>query len=345
MKNNLRQSVALLFIGLALFTFAAWMTLAGLAAGTEAAVLSVGSLSYLLGLRHGFDADHIAAIDNVTRKLRQDGKRCVTTGLYFALGHSTMVMLMSFVLVMAARSNGGRGFLAGVWGGELSKMVSAAFLTIVGIVNIAIFMQLRKITMAQTSVDGSGAVANGEVEALLCQRGCAGRLFASLYRRIEASWQMYPVGFLFGLGFDTATEIAMLGFSAEAASSGKLPIWAIMIFPLMFTAGMTMVDAMDGALMMGMYDWAFSDSRKKLFFNTTITGLSALVALTVALIEWAQLSISHMEFLRPLRTTMSNLDFSAVGLTIAALMLAVWCFGLAIYWRRSVVSSSSAARD
>jgi high-affinity nickel-transport protein len=168
-----------------------------------------------------------------------------------------------------------------------------------------------------------------------------GRMFGAIYRRIHASWQMFPVGFLFGLGFDTATEIAVLSFSGEAASNGKLPVWAIMIFPLMFTAGMTMVDSMDGALMMGMYDWAFSDPRKKLSFNMTITGLSALIALSVALIEWVQFAGSHVRLLRPLWATVAKLDFSSFGLAITVVMLTVWCFALMFYRRRLVVSSST----
>jgi high-affinity nickel-transport protein len=340
MRNDLRHGLASFFALLALFNLAAWAVLAGVAAHIAASALGISALSYILGLKHGFDADHIAAIDNVTRKLRQDGRRTISTGLFFALGHSTIVMLLSLTLIAAARLHNAQDTIFSRWGGSLSRTVSAGFLTILGIVNLRIFLQLRRIFSARASI-ALDSECDAAVEELLDQRGFAGRVFGFLYRRIDASWKMFPLGFLFGLGFDTATEIAVLGVSAETASSGTMPAWAIMMFPLMFTAGMTMVDAMDGALMMGMYDWALSDPRRKLFFNTVITGLSALMALAVAVIEWLQLVCTHLQSEGQLWKAIGNLNFSVVGLVMTFLLLTAWLLAAGCYRRYFAAPSST----
>ncbi len=341
MRGDLRYRLVSFFALLVLFNLAAWAVLAGLAAHVAASVLSVGAGSYILGLKHGFDADHIAAIDNVTRKLRQDGQRTISTGLFFALGHSTVVILLALALIAAARTGIGQSTTFRTWGGILSMTVSAGFLTMLGIVNLRIFFQLRGIFRANPSVSRDTGHFNFEVEELLNQRGIGARVFGFLYRRIDASWKMFPLGFLFGLGFDTATEIAVLGVSAEAASSGTMPIWAIMAFPLMFTAGMTMVDSMDGALMMGMYDWALSDPRRKLFFNMVITGLSALMALAVAAIEWLQFASAYLQPEGQAWKMVANLNFFTVGLIMTFLMLTTWLLAAGFYRRYLVAPSST----
>ncbi|HLH77054.1 MAG TPA: carbohydrate porin [Candidatus Binataceae bacterium] len=335
MSRSLRRQAAVLLGALALLALSAWLALASLAAAIDRSVLGLGALCFLFGLRHGFDADHIAAIDNVTRKLRQDGKRSLTIGVFFALGHSATVMLLCLLMIAAGHSRVGHEVLTRLSGSSLSRLASAGFLTILGAINVAIFVQLRQLASA------TGAQADGwnrELESLLNQRGIIGRIFATLYRRISASWQMLVVGFLFGLGFDTATEVAVLGFSGEAASHGTLPLWAIMIFPVMFTAGMALVDGMDGAFMMGMYDWAFSDPARKLSFNLTVTGVSAGVALGVALAEWIQFAASR---LGGLRTLAEKLDSSSLGLIVTLILLAAWSSAGLLYSRRRKASPTA----
>ena len=311
-------------------TAAAWLMLGCLAISAGEAVVGVGALAYFIGIRHGFDADHIAAIDNVTRKLRQDGQRPVATGLFFALGHSTIVVLLSLAVAFVVRSRGGKPQLLGMLSGSVGALVSAGFLSAIGIVNLLIFLQLWRGFRATLSADSGRPGFDQGVEALLAQRGFMGRILGFLYRHVDASWKMYPVGVLFGLGFDTATEVAILGISATAAASGKLHIWGVMVFPLLFTAGMSLVDALDGAVMMRIYDWAFADAARKLFFNTVITGLSVLVALVVASIEWLQILSAQFQLTGSFWSAIEDLNFTEAGLVIVSLMMLTWLFA----WRQ-----------
>ncbi len=330
MQDRSTQRLVLLFAGLGLLNLLAWLALWGLAGAASASVISVGALAWFLGLRHAFDADHIAAIDNVTRKLRQDGKRSVTTGLFFALGHSTIVILLSFAIALEVSSHAGRHDLPKFWGGLAGTLISAGFLTLIGIVNLVIFVQLWGAFDAYRARGRAQVEVDQQIAALLDRRGLAARLFRFLYRRIDAGWKMYFVGLLFGLGFDTATEVALLGISATAAASHTLPFWGIMVFPLMFTAGMTLMDALDGAFMMQLYDWAFADGLKKLFFNTAITGLTVLVAFLIGGIEWLQVLSTELQLSGRFWTAINNLDFAQMGAIVVALITLAWL----IAWRR-----------
>ncbi len=330
MQDRSTQRLVLLFAGLGLLNLLAWLALWGLAGAASASVISVGALAWFLGLRHAFDADHIAAIDNVTRKLRQDGKRSITTGLFFALGHSTIVILLSFAIALEVSSHAGRHDLPKFWGGLAGTLISAGFLTLIGIVNLVIFVQLWGAFDAYRARGRAPIEVDQQIAALLDRRGLAARLFRFLYRRIDAGWKMYFVGLLFGLGFDTATEVALLGISATAAASHTLPFWGIMVFPLMFTAGMTLMDALDGAFMMQLYDWAFADGLKKLFFNTAITGLTVLVAFLIGGIEWLQVLSTELQLSGRFWTAINNLDFAQMGAIVVALITLAWL----IAWRR-----------
>ncbi len=310
---------------------AAWGMLAGLA-GRDITLLGIGAMAYFLGLRHAFDADHIAAIDNVTRTLREDGRRCMATGLYFSLGHSTVVILLSLVLAVTARATAWKvGALQGA-GGLFGTLVSALFLTIIGLVNLRILIQLLHALRRARDGVPPGHAEGDRIEA---GGGPMSRLFAGLQRRVRASWQMYPVGFLFGLGFDTATEIAILGLAAGMAQHGRLGLGAVMVFPLLFTAGMSLMDTLDGLVMLRVYDWAMADRLRKLFFNTTITGLGVLVALMVGGIEWLQLMANRLGWTSGVWALLRHLDFSVLGLLITVLMLATWG-GAALYYRRAL---------
>lgn len=290
------------------------------------ALLGIGALAYFLGLRHAFDADHIAAIDNVTRKLRQDGKRPVAVGLFFSLGHSAVVLLLSIVVAMLARDAQALIHNAGEAGGWIGTIVSAGFLTLIGLVNLVIFRRLLRLLLAHRRGDLVSAEA---VDALLAQRGGMSRLFHTIYARIRASWQMLPLGFLFGLGFDTATEVAVLGISAAFAQHSGFAVWNVLVFPLLFAAGMSLMDTLDGLAMLKVYDWAMQDAARKLGFNLIITGLSVLVALAVGCVEWLQLLGEHGGLRGGLWAWLDSIDFSTLGLAVTALMFAAW----ALAWR------------
>jgi nickel/cobalt transporter (NiCoT) family protein len=286
-------------------------------------VLVMGGLCFLLGLQHGFDADHIAAIDNVTRKLRQDGKRALSSGLWFATGHSAVVLVVSAGLIVGVGI--GQGTLASLdrWGALLARLLSAGFLTLLGLINLRLFTRLRR-ALREGSLDNQTPGFS--------QAPWSG-VFGFLYRRLDASWKMLPVGFLFGLSFDTATEVAMLGLSADAAARGQLPLWSVMIFPLLFTAGMVAVDAADGVVMMRVYEWAFSEPRRKLFFNTVITGLSAAMALAIAGLEWLQWTSSRFHLNGPLWQAVDNLDFAKIGAGMVGGLLLIWLLARRHYHR------------
>ncbi len=319
-----RRGFILLLCGLGLFNLVAWLCLARLALTTDASIIGLGALAYFLGLRHGFDADHIAAIDNVTRKLRRDGRRSLTTGLFFALGHSTIVMLLALGLALESSFRQGAALIRALHHTLLGTALSAGFLTVIGIVNLVVFVQLCRTFRSRARLAAPDSLGSGQIEALLERRGLIARLFASVYRRIDSGRKMFFVGFLFGLGFDTATEVALLAITAEAAGDGSFPIIGVMVFPLLFAAGMTLVDALDGALMMRIYDWASADWLKKLFFNIVVTGLTVAMALFVGLIEWLQALSAGLELDSPLWRAINRLDFGKIGLSMATLMFVLW---------------------
>lgn len=284
-------------------------------------LLGIGTVAYLLGLRHAFDADHIAAIDNVTRKLRQDGRRPVAVGLFFSLGHSSVVLLLTVAVALLARDAHALLHDAGTTGGWIGTLVSAGFLTLIGLVNLVIFRRLLSLLLAHRR---GAAVDARAIDALLDQRGGASRVFRAVVARIRASWQMMPLGLLFGLGFDTATEVAVLGLSAAFAQHSGFPVLGVLVFPLLFAAGMSLMDTADGLAMLKVYDWAMQDAARKLGFNIAITGLSVLVALGVGAVEWLQLLGPRLASPVTGWQTLDGLTSSVAGLVITALMLAVW---------------------
>jgi nickel/cobalt transporter (NiCoT) family protein len=279
--------------------------LAALAFEAGAAVASMGLVAWLLGLRHAFDADHIAAIDNVTRQLRQRGHRPVAVGLFFSLGHSTVVFLMTLLVALGARGAGGFGAWLGQWGVPVSLLVSATFLTVVGALNAA---SLRSL---------------GEPA-----RGPRARLFA----RVTDSRAMYPLGMLFGLNLDTAAEVVLLAASATAVYGLGLPLWAVLAFPLLFMAGMAAADSAEGLLMLRLYDWAMADRDRTLRLNTATTALSALLACGIgalqwlALAQWAGVGLALPAFV-------TDLPSAVIGLAATALFATLWALARA---RRAV---------
>jgi nickel/cobalt transporter (NiCoT) family protein len=292
-------------------------------------LLGTALLAYGLGLRHAVDADHIAAIDNVTRKLMQEGQRPVGVGFFFSLGHSTVVALASAAVAATALAFRGRfAALAGV-GGVVGTLISAAFLFAIAAINLAI---LRGVWRSFRRVAAGGAGEDAELDLLLAGRGLLARLFRPLFRLIRQSWHMYPLGFLFGLGFDTATEIGLLGIAAAQAAKG-MDVWAILVFPALFTAGMALVDTADSVLMLGAYGWAFATPLRKLYYNLTITLVSVLVAVLVGGIEvlgllGEQLGL-HGRFWAGMDAL--NAHFGTLGYLIVGVFVAAWVASVVIY--------------
>jgi nickel/cobalt transporter (NiCoT) family protein len=300
-------------------------------------LLGTAFLAYAFGLRHAVDADHIAAIDNVTRKLMQEGKRPVSVGLFFSLGHSTVVVLASVGVALATGLLQGRFASFKLVGGVVGTLVSAAFLFLVAAANLLILLSVYR---TFREVRRGGAFVEEDLNHLLARRGLLGRLFRPMFRLVERSWHMYPLGFLFGLGFDTATEIGLLGIAAAEASRG-LPVWSIMVFPALFTAGMSLIDTTDGVLMLGAYGWAFAKPIRKLYYNLTITFVSVLVAVLVGGIEALGLIADQLKLEGPFWTLIGGLNdnFGRLGYLIIAIFAGSWLVSIAVYrlWRFDLV--------
>jgi nickel/cobalt transporter (NiCoT) family protein len=296
-------------------------------------LLGTAFLAYSFGLRHAVDADHIAAIDNVTRKLMQEGKRPASVGLMFSLGHSTIVVVGSIVIAVAADALQHRFELVREIGGFVGTLISTLFLFAIAITNLIV---LRSIYLAFRRVRRGEPYIEEDFDLLLGGRGFLSRLFRPVFNMISRSWHMYPLGILFGLGFDTATEIGLLGISAVEASKG-LPLWSIMIFPVLFAAGMSLVDTTDNILMLGAYGWAFVKPIRKIYYNITITFVSVIVALAVGGIEALGLLAESFHLTGRLWSSVGRLNehFGTLGYYIVALFAVSWAVSIAIYkWRR-----------
>lgn len=279
-QGSFRTRAFVLLAVLCLFNATTWLW-ALTAFRAYPALLGTAALAYTFGLRHAFDADHIAAIDNVTRKFVQQGRRPVAVGLCFSLGHSTVVVALSIAIAATASALQERFESFKAVGGLIGTSVSALFLFLIAAANIAV---LTSIWRAFRTVRDGGRLVEEDLDLALANRGLMGRLFRRAFRTVAQSWHMYPIGLLFGLGFDTATEVGLLGISATQAAQG-LPVWSILVFPALFTAGMTLVDAGDSLLMVGAYGWAFVKPIRKLYYNLTITTISVIVALVVGGLE------------------------------------------------------------
>jgi high-affinity nickel-transport protein len=282
-------------------------------------LLGTALLAYGFGLRHAVDADHIAAIDNVVRKLMQEGKRPVTVGFFFSLGHSTVVLVMSALVAFSASLLQNRFEAFKDVGGIIGTSVSAFFLLIVAIMNIFIMTGTCRTFVR---VRNGGHYDEEDMDMILARGGPLAHLFRPVFRLVRRSWHMYPLGFLFGLGFDTATEVALLAISATEASKG-LPFWSVLIFPALFTAGMSLVDTTDGILMLGAYGWAFLNPLRKLYYNITVTAVSVLVALLVGGIEALGLigdkfafTGRFWDFIRSLNDNFGSLGYLIIGIFI-----------------------------
>ncbi len=316
-----------IYAGLLVGNVAAWAWAWALFAD-HPALIGTATLAYVFGLRHAVDPDHIAAIDNVVRKLMHEGKRPIGTGFFFSLGHSTVVVLATAAIAAttAVLQDSLPSFKS--VGGILGTGVSAAFLLVIGLANLLV---LRSVWAAFQQARHGERVDAAGLDALL-GGGLIARLCRPLFRMIGRSWHMYPLGLLFGLGFDTATEVGLLGISAAQTMQG-LPIWSILVFPALFTAGMALVDTTDAVLMVGAYGWAFVNPVRKLWYNLTITAASVVVAVLIGSIEAAALVAGKLggesEFWRVLAGLNDSLaDF---GFVVIGIFVTAWAVSAIVY--------------
>lgn len=282
-------------------------------------LLGMGFLAYTLGLRHAFDADHIAAIDNTVRKLVREGQSPLGVGFYFSLGHSTVVFAMAVATAGFARWAQGALPRVQTIGSAIGTTVSGAFLVLIGLANLFIWSDIY-LTFQKMRAGRYDAEA---LEQLLVSRGIVARLATPLFRLVRRSWQIYPVGFLFGLGFDTASEIALLALSAGAATQA-LPVWGVLALPVLFASGMSLMDTADGVFMTTAYRWAFATPLRKVYYNLTVTGLSVVAALLIGIIELAQVLARALGLTRGLWGRLEALDFGSIGYLLVALFVLAW---------------------
>ncbi len=307
-------TVAALNLGAAAGLLVLWQLGAGLAA--------IGLIAYGLGMRHAFDIDHIAAIDNATRRLRAQGQRPAAVGLFFSLGHSTVVFALTAVMALAAGRFKPLDATLSHLGAVAANVGSALFLTLIGLLNLALLTRLHRQREA------------GEQLSTVSYRPFIRLSFA----RIDRSWKLYPLGMLFGLGFDTASEIAVLAMSVTAVQTGVLSSWEVMAFPLLFAAGMSLMDSVEGLLVLRLYDWAVDDRARTLRLNMLLTGLSVCIALGVAGIRWVQV-------LMPSASARAFTDWAGSGLLgVAATLVMVALWALAVWLRARRHAAADGAR-
>jgi high-affinity nickel-transport protein len=292
--------------------------------------VGLGITAYTLGLRHAFDADHIGAIDNTTRKLMNEGQRPLSVGFFFSLGHSTIVFALGALVVV-----GVQGLSGAVTSdsstlhratGLLGPAISGSFLCLIGILNLLILVNILGIFWRMRH----GAFDEAELEQQLDRRGFMNRFYGRATGAVRKPWQMYPVGMLFGLGFDTATEVALLVLAGAGAASG-LPFYAILCLPILFAAGMSLFDTIDGAFMNFAYGWAFSKPIRKIYYNMTITGLSVALALLIGSIELLSVLADKLSLSGGIWSFVANLDLNLIGYAIVGLFALTWGVALAIW--------------
>ena len=327
-RYSIAARVGLTYAALTAANVAAWGW-AFLAFSHQPTLLGAAVLAYAFGLRHAFDADHIAAIDNVVRKLMQEGEQPYSVGFFFSLGHSTVVVLASAFLASAAAALKGRLGPIHEVGGLVGTSVSAAFLLAVGIMNLFI---LKGVCAAFDRVRRDGRIVEADLDVLLAGHGLATRLFRPAFAVVSRSWHMYPIGLLFGLGFDTATEIGLLGISAAQAARG-MSLWTILVFPALFTAGMSLMDLTDSVLMTRAYAWAFVKPIRKLWYNLTLTAASVAVAIFIGGVEALGLIGGRLKLQGAFWHAIGllNGDLGDLGFGVAAIFIAAWAISATVY--------------
>ena len=325
-RTRITLLLSLLIAANALFWLLTWS-----ASHTYALLLSTGLLAYGFGLRHAVDADHISAIDNTTRKLMQEGKKPIGVGFFFSLGHSTVVVLLCAALALSTAYVERHLPQWKSVGGVAGTIISGCFLYLIGIINLIVMVDLFK---AFKRVAGGGNYDDLDVDQYLANRGLIGRFFRPLFRMVSQSWHMYLIGFLFGLGVDTATEGGNLAVSAHGGQVG-MSFWTIMLLPALFMAGMCLVDTGDGILMLGAYGWAFIKPIRKLYYNLCITLLSVLVAFVVGTYELLQIVQAQFKLTGGFWKLVARLKFDNLGFVIIGTFVAGWLVSVLVYkWKK-----------
>jgi high-affinity nickel-transport protein len=293
--------------------------------------VGLGLTAYTLGLRHAFDADHISAIDNTTRKLMAERKRPLSVGFFFSLGHSTVVFVLAVLFAAGIRALGGEVKNSGSTLHTVTNLigtgVSGGFLYLIAALNVVILVGILRIFRDMRR----GEYDEAELERQLNTRGLMNRVYGRFTKTIKQPWQMYPIGILFGLGFDTATEVALLFLAAGAAGAG-LPFYAILCLPILFAAGMSLLDTIDGSFMNFAYDWAFSKPVRKVYYNLTITGLSVAVALIIGTVELLGLAATKLSLRGGFWEWIAQININTLGYVIVAMFVLTWAIALLI-WR------------
>jgi high-affinity nickel-transport protein len=298
--------------------------------------VGVGVLAYSFGLRHAFDADHIAAVDNTTRKLLGDravrgGRRPLSVGFWFSLGHSSIVFVLSFLLALGVKALAGQvedgGSRLHAVTGVIGASVSGVFLWVLGLLNLGALAGILKVLRSMRR----GEFDEAELEAQLDRRGLMNRLLGGLTRAVRKAWHIYPVGVLFGLGFDTATEVGLLVLAGGAAAF-SLPFWSIVVLPVLFAAGMCLMDTVDGVLMNAAYGWAFARPARKIFYNITITSISVAVALVIGTVELVGVLADQAHITTGPLAAIGGIDLDYAGYGIVALFVLAWLVALGV-WR------------
>jgi high-affinity nickel-transport protein len=333
----------------AVMTRAEWLRLCGFGGGvvllhllgwglflyyarSNPALAGLGSLAYTFGLRHAFDADHIAAIDNTTRKFLQDGKRSMGVGFFFSLGHSTIVFSLAAGLAIAAKTVNSKIPTFQDYGGYIGASASGVFLLLIGLLNLIVLLDILGVFRQMKR----GQYNEQKLEEALQNQGLMSRLFLRrVSDRIDKSWKMYPLGILFGLGFDTATEIGLLAIAAGVATH-QVPFLAIISLPLIFAAGMSLMDTADGAFMSHAYGWAFSNPLRKIYYNITVTSLSIAVALLIGMIELLQVMAAKLSLTGGLWGFLGSLDFGHIGYVVVGLFVTTWAFSVILWKTRRI---------
>ncbi len=325
-RTRITFLLTLLVAANALFWLLTWS-----ASHTYALLMSTGLLAYGFGLRHAVDADHISAIDNTTRKLMQEGKKPIGVGFFFSLGHSTVVVLLCAALALSTAYVEHHLPQWKSVGGVVGTIISGCFLYLIGIINLIVMVDLLK---AFKRVASGEKYDDLDVDQYLANRGLIGRFFRPLFRMVSKSWHMYLIGFLFGLGFDTATEVGILAVSAHGGQVG-MSFWTIMLLPALFTVGMCLVDTSDGILMLGAYGWAFIKPIRKLYYNLCITLLSVLVAFVVGTYELLQIMQAQFHPRGAFWDTVGRLNFDNLGFVIIGTFVVGWLVSMLVYkWKK-----------
>lgn len=293
---------------------------------TSPTLFGMGFVAYTLGLRHAFDVDHIAAIDNTVRKLSQEEKNPSGVGFYFSLGHSSVVFIMAIVTAVTVQWAKHTIPQLQVIGGLVGTIISGAFLILIGVLNFVILKELYKIFKQMKN----GLYDKDQVEELLLSRGFMSRFLKPLFKIVNKSWQMYPIGFLFGLGFDTASEVALLAISASAAQT-SIPFLGVLSLPVLFASGMSLMDTADGIFMMKAYQWAFYTPFRKVYYNLTITSISVIAALLIGVIEVVQVLSQELGLNNGFFNWIQSLDFGLMGYGLVAIFLLAWGISFIIW--------------